>query len=119
MFILNINVSKDIDYNKFYREKFKLEKKENYIEEKTITQDVAVVEELSNDKLKERLIEFRKFRSNSMNIPAYYVFTNDELDRLVEVKPKTLDELKDNKILSAIKFKTHGEQIIEIINKPN
>ena len=29
-----------------------------------------------------------------MNIPAYYVFTNDELDKLVELKPQSIDELK-------------------------
>ena len=34
-----------------------------------------------NDDLKERLIELRKNRSNEMNIPAYYVFTNEELDK--------------------------------------
>lgn len=30
-----------------------------------------------------------------MNIPAYYVFTNDELDKLVELKPKTIEQLKN------------------------
>lgn len=32
-----------------------------------------------NDDLKDRLNELRKNRSNEMNIPTYYVFTNDEL----------------------------------------
>ena len=47
-----------------------------------------------NDDLKDRLIELRKNRSNEMNIPAYYVFTNEELDKLVELRPKTVEELK-------------------------
>ena len=70
-----------------------------------------------NDDLKDRLIELRKNRSNEMNIPAYYVFTNEELDRLVELRPKTIEELKSTNILTPIKLKTHGEKIIEEINK--
>ena len=52
-----------------------------------------------------------------MNIPAYYVFTNEELDKLVELRPKTIEELKNTNILTPIKLKTHGEKIIEEINK--
>ena len=52
-----------------------------------------------------------------MNIPAYYVFTNEELDKLVELRPKTVEELKNANILTAIKIKTHGEEIIKTINK--
>ena len=73
--------------------------------------------ETIKDDLKDKLIEFRKNRSNEMNIPAYYVFTNEELDKLVELRPKTVEELKNANILTAIKIKTHGEEIIKIINK--
>ena len=70
-----------------------------------------------NDGLKDRLIELRKTRSNEMNIPAYYVFTNDELDKLIEIRPKSIEELKNANIISPVKIKTHGEKIIEEINK--
>ena len=70
-----------------------------------------------NDDLKDRLIELRKNRSNEMNIPAYYVFTNEELDKLVELRPKTIEELKNANIITKIKIKTHGEEIIKVINK--
>ena len=52
-----------------------------------------------------------------MKIPAYYVFTNDELDKIIELRPKTLEELKNLNILTPVKIKTHGEKIIEVINK--
>ena len=52
-----------------------------------------------------------------MNIPAYYVFTNEELDKLLEKRPKSLEELKKLNILSPIKVTTHGELIIKEINK--
>ena len=85
----------------------------NYYKEKYCNNINAPI----NDDLKERLIELRKTRSNEMNIPAYYVFTNDELDKLVEVRPKTIEGLKSSNILSPIKIKTHGDTIIEEINK--
>lgn len=52
-----------------------------------------------------------------MNVPAYYIFTNEELVRLMEEKPKTIEELKEKNILSPIKVKCHGEEIIEIMNQ--
>lgn len=71
---------------------------------------------INTDELKERLIELRKTRSKEMKIPAYYVFTNSELDKLIEIKPTTIDELKSANILTPIKIKTHGKQIIDTIN---
>ena len=50
-----------------------------------------------------------------MNIPAYYVFTNEELEKIINLKPKTIEEL--NNILPSIKVKAHGKEIIELINK--
>ena len=67
--------------------------------------------------LRNRLIYFRKNRARELNIPAYYVFTNEELDKIIEIKPKTLEELKNANILVPIKIKTHGEEIIKEINK--
>lgn len=97
---IEISYKEKIDYYEFYKSKYCSNIK-NY-----------------NDNLKERLIEFRKNRAKEMNIPAYYVFTNDELDKLVELKPNTLEELESLNILTPIKTKTHGEKIIEeIINK--
>lgn len=95
--LLSYNVSNDIDYYDYYKNKF--------IKEKII----------DNDNLKNKLINFRKERSATMNIPAYYVFTNEELDKLVELKPKDINELKN--ILTPIKIKTHGNEIINIIKE--
>ena len=72
---------------------------------------------IGNDELRDRLIEFRKQRSNEMGVPAYYVFTNDELDKLIEVRPQSIEALKKANILTPIKIKTHGELIINEINR--
>ena len=98
---LKLNVEKIVDYYQYYKEKF-------------VIDDNNQKADINND-LKERLINFRKERSKEMGIPAYYVFTNEELDKILELKPKTIDEL--NNILSPIKMKTHGEQIIKEIRK--
>ena len=95
---LDLSIKEDINYYEYYKNKFC-----NNIQ--------------ANDNLKDRLIEFRTKRSSEMNIPAYYVFTNEELDKLIEVKPKKIEELTDSNILPAIKIKTHGEKIISIINE--
>lgn len=98
---IDLSSKEEINYYDFYREKY-----------------CNDIKQTDNDNLKERLIELRKNRSTKMNIPPYYVFTNDELDKLVEIRPRTIDELKNANILTPVKIKTHGEEIIkEIIKK--
>ena len=96
---IELSSKEEINYYDFYKEKYCNNKQEN------------------NDELKNRLIELRKTRSNEVNIPAYYVFTNEELDKLIEMKPKTIEELKNANILTPVKIKTHGEEIIKEIQK--
>ena len=93
---LSLNVDINVDYYNYYKNKF--------FNTKTI----------SDEELEKKLIEFRKVRSQLMNIPAYYVFKNEELKRLVEKRPKNIEELKGE--LPPIKVKTHGELIVQIIN---
>lgn len=88
---------------------------ENYKNKYCANITISTNDNVNNDDLKERLINLRKTRAIELNMPAYYIFTNEELDKLVELKPKTIEELKN--ILTPIKVKTHGEVIIKEINK--
>ncbi len=97
---INLSSKEEINYYDYYKEKY-----------------CNSIRTPLDDNLRERLIELRKNRSNEMNIPAYYVFTNDELDKLVEIRPKTMEELKSANILTTIKIKTHGDKIIAEIIK--
>ena len=99
---LNINVTNNTNYYEFYKDKF-------------IGKEV--VKKVNDDELRKRLLTFRTERSKELNYPAYYVFNNEELDKLVELRPMTLEELKNSNILAPIKVKTHGELIIQIINE--
>lgn len=93
---IELSSENNMDYYEYYKNKF-------------------IKETVSNTKLKDTLILFRKNRAIAMNIPAYYIFTNDELDKIVELKPKTIDELRNAKILTNIKIQTHGAAIINEI----
>lgn len=92
---LKINVDNNIDYYNYYK-------------------NIYVKEDNKDDILRDKLMEFRTSRQKEMNIPAYYVFNNEELDTIIINKPRTIDELY--KILPPIKVKTHGKMIIDIIN---
>ena len=97
---VDLSAKEEINYYDYYKEKY--------------CNNISIS---IKDDLKDKLKKKKKNRSNEMNIPAYYVFTNEELDKLVELRPKTIEELKNANILTTIKIKTHGEEIIKIINK--
>lgn len=100
--LLGLNIN---EYNNF-ADKFKEKANDN----NQVTEKVK-----NNEFLKEKLILFRKEKSNRKNIPAYYIFTNEELEKIINIKPKTLNELKG--ILSDTKINFHGKEIIDIVNK--
>ena len=95
---LKLNVNKKYDFNK---------------KEQIDNNDT----EFENDDeiLRNKLLEFRKIRAKEKNIPAYYVFNNEELEKLIKFKPKTLEELQKLDILPQIKVSSHGRNIIDII----
>lgn len=97
--------------------KLNVEKEENF--ENVFKDCEDKVESSNTDILKERLIEFRKQRSKEKNIPAYYVFNNDELEKILEITPKTFEDLKNSKILNDVKVNSHGKEIISIIVTSN
>lgn len=84
---LNLSIVDNTDYYEYYKNKFCIEPN------------------ITNGNLKDRLVSFRKDRSNQKKIPAYYIFTNSELDKLVKTKPRTMEELKRSNILSRLKLK--------------
>ena len=77
----------------------------------------AIKDKNSKADLENKLRTFRKEKSKSMNVPAYYIFTDEELNNLLEIMPKTIEELKTKRILTDIKIKCHGEEILKILNK--
>ena len=80
---------------------------------------LKIIEDKIEEKneLEKELREFRNKKSKSMNIPAYYIFTDEEMQKLIFLNPKTKEELTSNKILSDTKIRYHGDEIIDILNK--
>lgn len=112
---LKMCINENINYYNYYMNKYCNYDGENKKEEKEDRQEK--LEKVTKEELKNILIEFRKNRAKQMNIPAYYIFTNKELEELIEVKPKTVEELRKSNILSEIKIRTHGNEIVNIFNE--
>lgn len=92
--------------------------KENWTERfelKTETKPNIVESKTQNIDLESSLKNYRTKQSKERNYPAYYIFTNAELDKILNIKPKTLDELKN--ILEPIKVKMYGEDILNILKE--
>ena len=54
-------------------------------------------------------------KAKEMNVPAYYIFNDEELNKIITLKPVTIEKLKE--ILPSIKVKIHGNDIIKILNE--
>lgn len=131
------NDIKNTDKNMFYKEKemkenafsfmenYNIEIERNYEEEirqylkksMLTNQSIDIPKDNDIENLRKRLIEFRKEISKEKNIPPYYIFNNQELEKILEYRPKDILELKNLKILSDVKIKFHGQNIINIINQ--
>ena len=67
--------------------------------------------------LKNKLMEYRKIKSKEKGIPAYYIFNNKEMDEIIDLKPKSLKELRKSNLLEGIKLNLYGEEIVKLINE--
>ena len=73
-------------------------------------------EDTKKDLLTEKLKEYRRNKAKSKNIPAYYIFTDNEMEQIIKLHPKNYDELAKSNILNQTKLKFHGAEIIKVIN---
>lgn len=75
-----------------------------------------VVEQKSYDKIVEELREYRKNKSTFEQVPAYFIYNDETLFMLANVKPKTSEELKQIKGLNDYNINRYGEDILNVIN---
>ena len=85
----------------------------NFLENNT--NDYCSLANKYNQSILNKLKDFRKEKSKEMNVPAYYIFNDEELDKIITLKPVTIEKLKE--ILPSIKVKIHGNDIIKILNE--
>lgn len=94
-----------VDYYRYYKNKF-------------VNQSILEKEksEALNISLRECLKQFRIQKAKNRGIPFSYVFNDDELDKIVNLKPMSFEKLKDANILTDVKLKLHGNDIIAVVN---
>lgn len=81
--------------------------------------EICTVSQLActNDSvLCDNLKKYRLETSKQENVKPYFIFTNAQLDFLVEAKPKTKDELLKISGFGEKKVERYGDSIINIIN---
>lgn len=105
---LTISADNAMNIAKFILENH-TEKTNNYIFNKNEN-------ELKNKNLIEELKQFRLEKSREEHLKPYFVFTNKEMEKLIEKHPKTKDELIQISGFGEVKVKKYGDKIIEILS---
>lgn len=70
-------------------------------------------------KIKKELIAFRKEQSKKERIEPYIIFTNEQLDNLIQTLPRTKEDLIKVRGFGEKKVEKYGDMIISIINSKN
>ena len=52
-------------------------------------------------------------------VKAYYLYTNVQLEEIIKLKPKTLNELANINGFGKVKCEKYGNDIIDIVKKYN
>lgn len=69
-----------------------------------------------NESLRKALKTYRTATATANNIPPYFIFNNEEMERIIEAKPRTKEQLTTIKGFGDVKVNKYGEDIINIIN---
>ncbi|SFC49283.1 HRDC domain-containing protein [Clostridium uliginosum] len=136
-YLINNNKVEKIDYvskyllidKDFKKEDYKIEAKEAQIFESNLHSNIDNSTNnnfINNDKtscddsekLYELLRQYRLKASREEGFKAYMVFTNEELNFLIESKPKSKDELLNIKGFGPKKVEKYGDAILDILNMP-
>ena len=94
-------------------------KKNNKVEniEDKIFEIVKVKNEnISNKKLEEDLISYRKRKAAEENLKLYQVFPNNTIDELLKVKIKNLDDFLKINGLGVKRIEKYGNDLLNILN---
>lgn len=128
--LMKYNDTYTIDYEKKYGISFISNDKENTIhseneeiisqEEKTEVADKNNIQEsdcLEESSIYKELKEYRLKKSREEKVKPYFLYNNQELEAIIEVKPKNIEELKSIKGFGNVKCEKYGAEIIEIVNR--
>ena len=109
----NLDKSVSIDYSS----KFKIKhNNESNLKVEPVLDTTILKNTKGNDEtLISALKTYRTAKASLNSIPDYYVFTNEEMGKIVEVMPKNKQEFISIKGFGEVKFEKYGEDILDII----
>ncbi|MEA4903140.1 HRDC domain-containing protein [Desulfitobacterium sp.] len=108
-FFLSLHKPKKIDFS----EKYSI----NKIEEKRVSEPAHARVNIGETPLYKALRQYRYETSQVENIKPYFIYNNAQMEELISVVPKTLDDIKKVSGFGDIKCNKYGNAILEIIKK--
>lgn len=69
------------------------------------------------ENIRKRLKEYRLLESKSRNFKPWFIYSNAEMEELIRLKPKSLDELRSIKGFGDFKVENYGKGILEAFKK--
>lgn len=117
----NKNIQKTEESSKEYEvlkddsvveDKVKLEQQDNTELENNNEVEIDIEEKINGE-----LMVYRQNKSKEENKVAHFVLKNKEIEDIVKVKPKTIEEFKSINGIGKVKCEKYGEDIIKIVKK--
>ena len=71
----------------------------------------------STEEIRLALTTFRTRRAKEMNMKPYYIFTNNTLESILEMRPNTINELLKIEGIGPKKAEEFGQEILSILNR--
>lgn len=104
--------------------KFGFDVLEKYLAPKTEANSARLltseeIDELEKPQLSDALVDFRKRKYHEYNktIPAYYILTNKQIDKISVSLPRTTQQLVTECRLNTTQVSNYGEEILNIVSK--
>lgn len=70
-----------------------------------------------NHPMYQALKQYRLIKCREENIKAYYIFNNKQLEQIIRIEPKSIEDLKQVNGFGLKQIEKYGKDIIEIVNK--
>ena len=124
--IANFLIENDVPRIINYEESLKLKLIDDSIVEETknameegFIDDEALASKISDDSLINALKEYRISKAKELNYQPYFIFTNQQMEEIINKQPKSIAELTTISGFGEKKANLYGEDILKIINGPD
>jgi len=87
------------------------------VQEEKEADDQVEIEEKQQKSLYEFLKTYRLQKSREEEVKAYMIFTNAQLEELVNRKPESLEQLMEISGFGKVKISKYGEDLLKIITR--